>query len=127
MGKFLTGDVSIGYVLVQRDEEDPEKKAKFYYEKLPSDISERQVYLVDPMLGTGNSSIMCLEQLQEKGVDTSKVRFVNLVSCPEGLKALEERFSGVDVYTVKVDSHLNDSKYIVPGLGDFGDRYYGTC
>jgi len=61
MGKFLTGDVSIGYVLLQRDEEDPEKKAKFYYEKLPADITERDIYIVDPMLATGNSGVLCLE------------------------------------------------------------------
>jgi len=65
--------------------------------------------------------------LKKKGVDTEKIRFVNLVACPEGLKELENKFPGVEIYTVKVDSHLNEHKYIIPGLGDFGDRYYGTC
>lgn len=82
--------------------------------------------LVDPMLATGGSAIKAVEVLLEAGVPEEKILFVNVVSCPEGLQALQKRFPRVRIITCAIDSHLNDQKYIVPGLGDYGDRYYST-
>jgi len=126
MGKQLTNDVAFAHILLQRDETTEDKNAIFFYKKFPKDIVHREVYLVDPMLATGNSAIAALDLIQQQGVDMNKVRFVNLVSCPEGLEALYKVYPEVNVYTVGFDEKLNEQKYIIPGLGDFGDRYYGT-
>ena len=126
VGRLLTNDVAIASILLQRNEESESKDAVFYYKKIPKDIVEREVFLVDPMLATGGSSIKALELLAEEGVDPNLVRFVNLVSCPDGLDALYQKFPGVKVYTAAVDPVLDQRKYILPGLGDFGDRFYGT-
>lgn len=126
LGRLLTKDVAIASILIQRNEESEKKEPIFLYKKIPKDIKERTVFLVDPMLGTGGSSIRALECLEEEGVGMEDVVFVNIVSCPEGLENLYARYPGVKVYTASVDPILNEDKYIVPGLGDFGDRYYGT-
>jgi uracil phosphoribosyltransferase len=95
-----------------------------YYCKLPEDIAERLVVLVDPMLATGNSVSAAITRLKERGV--SDIKLVCLLAAPEGIEALAKSHPDVMVYTAAVDSHLNDHGYIVPGLGDAGDRMYGT-
>eukprot|EP00941_MAST-03F_sp_MAST-3F-sp1_P002009 g2009.t1 len=118
--------IAVGKVLIQRDEEDPEKKAKLYYSKLPSDISSRQVLLVDPMIATGGSVIKTIEVLVKAGVPEENITFLNVVSAPEGLEALYQAYPKVRTVTAALDEGLNEDKYITPGLGDFGDRYYST-
>jgi uracil phosphoribosyltransferase len=95
-----------------------------YYCKLPSDIGERDVILLDPMLATGGSSCAAIDLLKKKGA--SGIKLVSIISCPEGLKALTERHPDVDVFVGAIDERLNDHAYIVPGLGDAGDRLFGT-
>ncbi len=95
-----------------------------YYFKVPEDIAERRVIVVDPMLATGNSVSYGIKRLKEKGA--KDIRLVCLLSAPEGIKHISETHPDVPVYTAAVDSHLNDHGYIVPGLGDAGDRMFGT-
>lgn len=95
-----------------------------YYLKVPEDIAERRVILVDPMLATGNSTAAAIARLKERGV--RDIRFVCLLSAPEGIRALAAAHPDVPIYTAAVDSHLNSHGYIVPGLGDAGDRMFGT-
>ncbi len=95
-----------------------------YYLKVPDDISERRVIVVDPMLATGNSICAALKRLKEKGA--KELRLVCLLSAPEGIRHVAEEHPDVPIYTAAVDSHLNGHGYIVPGLGDAGDRMFGT-
>lgn len=95
-----------------------------YYMKVPDDIGERRVIVVDPMLATGNSVSAALTRLKEKGA--KDLRLVCLLSAPEGIRHVAEKHPDVPIYTAAVDSHLNDHGYIVPGLGDAGDRMFGT-
>ena len=95
-----------------------------YYFKAPEDISDRLVIVVDPMLATANSSISAVEKLKERGAHN--LRFLCLLAAPEGIKAFRDAHPDVPIYTASVDSHLNEKGYIVPGLGDAGDRMYGT-
>ncbi|MGX7109331.1 uracil phosphoribosyltransferase [Facklamia miroungae] len=98
-----------------------------YFAKLPLDIKDRQVFVVDPMLATGGSAISALKQLTEKyGVDKENITFVCLVAAPEGVKALQEAFPTVNIFTAALDECLNENSYILPGLGDAGDRIFGT-
>ncbi|MCO6187281.1 uracil phosphoribosyltransferase [Rhizobium sp. L1K21] len=95
-----------------------------YYFKAPESLSERLVIVVDPMLATGNSSIAAVEKLKERGA--KNIRFLCLLAAPEGIKNFTEAHPDVPVFTAAVDDHLNEKGYIVPGLGDAGDRMYGT-
>ena len=95
-----------------------------YYLKVPDDIAERTVFVVDPMLATGNSVSYAIRRLKEKGA--RDIRLVCLLSAPEGINHVTAAHPDVPVYTAAVDSHLNDHGYIVPGLGDAGDRMFGT-
>ena len=95
-----------------------------YYMKVPDDIAERRVIVVDPMLATGNSVSYALKRLKEKGA--RQLRLVCLLSAPEGIRNVAQQHPDVPIYTAAVDSHLNDHGYIVPGLGDAGDRMFGT-
>ena len=95
-----------------------------YYFKVPQDISERHVIIVDPMLATGNSSVAAVGRILE--VNPLSIKYVCLVAAPEGVKAMLENHPTVPVFTAALDSHLNDHSYIVPGLGDAGDRLFGT-
>jgi uracil phosphoribosyltransferase len=120
-------NIKVGKILCQRDEHHPDKIAKLYYSKFPQDIATlRTVILVDPMLATGGSAILAIKTLLDAGVKEERIMFLNVVSCPEGLDALAVAFPKIQIVTAAVDSHLNEHKYIVPGLGDFGDRYYST-
>jgi len=95
-----------------------------YYMKVPEDIAERRTVVVDPMLATGNSICAALSRLKQKGA--KELRLVCLLSAPEGIRHVTAEHPDVPIYTAAVDSHLNDHGYIVPGLGDAGDRMFGT-
>ena len=95
-----------------------------YLVKLPEDIDQRRIFVVDPMLATGGSAILAIDSLKKRGA--SHIKFVCLVSAPEGVKALQEAHPDVDIFTAALDDHLNEHGYIVPGLGDAGDRLFGT-
>jgi len=118
--------ISVGKILIQRDESTPEKLPKMFYCKLPPSVKDMDVLLVDPMLATGGSANMALQSLVDCGVDPSRIIFLNVVSCPEGLANLQKAFPMVKVLTACVDQGMNGDKYIVPGLGDFGDRFFNT-
>ncbi|GAA5872164.1 hypothetical protein JCM1840_006340 [Sporobolomyces johnsonii] len=114
--------VRIGKILIQRDEETAQ--AKLFYAKLPDDIASRYCLLLDPMLATGGSAIKAIEVLIDHGVPQERIIFLNLVASPEGLETMYAAYPGVKIVTAWVDESLNEQKYIVPGLGDFGDRYF---
>ena len=95
-----------------------------YYFKAPEDLADRLVIVVDPMLATANSAIAAIEKLKERGA--RNIRFLCLLAAPEGIERFRAAHPDVDVYTAAIDSHLNEKGYIVPGLGDAGDRMYGT-
>ncbi len=95
-----------------------------YYCKLPSDIAERDVIVLDPMLATGGSAVDAISQIKQRGVQN--IKFMCIIAAPEGLEFLTSQHPDVQVYCAAQDSYLNDHKYIVPGLGDAGDRIYGT-
>ena len=95
-----------------------------YYCKLPNDIEDRDVLLLDPMLATGGSAIDAITQIKKHGA--KRIKFIGLIAAPEGIKALHEAHPDVDIYLGAQDDHLNENGYIVPGLGDAGDRIYGT-
>ena len=112
----------VGHIGLYRDPEtfDPVE----YYCKLPADCDERQVFVVDPMLATGGSSTAAIQMLKDKGV--KRIRFMCIIAAPEGVKRMQEEHPDVDIYIGALDDHLNEHKYIVPGLGDAGDRIFGT-
>jgi uracil phosphoribosyltransferase len=95
-----------------------------YYFKMPQNIEERDVIVVDPMLATGNSAIAAVERLKE--LNPKSIKFVCLLTCPEGVAALQKAHPDVPIYTAAIDRELNDHGYILPGLGDAGDRMFGT-
>lgn len=112
----------VGHVGLYRDPQTLE--AVEYYCKLPQDIGERLAIVLDPMLATGHSAVTALERIKQRGAGA--IKFVCLVAAPEGIKTLQAAHPEVPIYTAAVDSHLNDHGYIVPGLGDAGDRLFGT-
>lgn len=112
----------VGHIGLYRDEETLEPHE--YFVKLPEDIDVRQLFVVDPMLATGGSAIMAIDALKARGA--SNIKFVCLVAAPEGVKALQEAHPDIDIYTAALDEKLNEQGYIVPGLGDAGDRLFGT-
>lgn len=112
----------VGHVGLYRDPETLE--AVEYFVKLPSDINERQLMVLDPMLATGASAIAAIDALKKRGADSMK--FVGLVAAPEGVEALSKAHPDVDIYVAALDEKLNEDAYIVPGLGDAGDRLFGT-
>lgn len=95
-----------------------------YYCKLPTDAAERDLFVVDPMLATGGSAVAAIQFLKDRGC--TSIRLVNLIAAPEGIKAVQSAHPDVDIYTAALDERLNDHGYIVPGLGDAGDRLFGT-
>jgi len=112
----------VGHIGLYRDESTHEPVV--YYCKLPFDIEERLVILTDPMLATGGSACDALDMLKERGV--GNIRLMCLVAAPEGIRKVQEKHPDVDIYVAAVDDHLNPDAYIVPGLGDAGDRIFGT-
>jgi uracil phosphoribosyltransferase len=113
--------VSVGYIGLERDEETA--VARIYYNKLPS-LRGKVPLLLDPMLATGGSAAQALDLIKQAG--GAGTRMICVVAAPEGVKVLDERHPEVHVYTAALDERLNDRAYIVPGLGDFGDRLFGT-
>ena len=112
----------IGHIGLYRD---PETHLPVeYYCKLPEDIESRQVYVVDPMLATGGSAIAASDFLKQHGCKS--IIMMNIIGCPEGVKAVTEAHPDVDLYIASIDEKLNDHAYIIPGLGDAGDRIFGT-
>ncbi|RYP56812.1 hypothetical protein DL771_011587 [Monosporascus sp. 5C6A] len=114
--------VRIGKILIQRDEET--SKPKLFYDKLPEDIATRWVLLLDPMFATGGSAIMAVDVLKSRGVPEERILFLNLIASPEGIKNFATKFPRLRVVTAFVDQGLDEKNYIIPGLGDFGDRFY---
>ena len=118
----LIPSARVGFVGLYRDEETLQPVQ--YYFKVPDHMDERLVIAVDPMLATGNSSIAAIDLLKKSGA--KDIRFLCLLASPEGIAAMKEAHPDVPIVTASVDSHLNDNGYIVPGLGDAGDRMFGT-
>ena len=112
----------VGHIGLYRDPET--HKPVEYYCKLPEDISNRVVYVVNPMLATGGSAIDAIGQIKKRGA--KHIKFIGLIAAPEGLKALHEAHPDVDIYVAAQDEKLNENGYIIPGLGDAGDRIFGT-
>jgi uracil phosphoribosyltransferase len=118
----LVPGARVGHIGLQRDE--ATAIASKYYAKLPDSLPSSYVLMIDPMLATGGSAVAALQLLTDAGAND--IRIVCIVAAPEGVAAVEQHFPSVSIYTPVVDRGLNDRKYIVPGLGDFGDRLYGT-
>ena len=118
----LVPDAVVAHVGIARDEETA--KPHSYYAKLPQVLSSGEVFLLDPMLATGGSAVEAARQLKAAGV--KNLRLVGVVACPQGVAAFHHAHPDVPIYTAAVDEGLNDRSYIVPGLGDAGDRYFGT-
>ena len=112
----------VGHIGMYRDPETLEPVE--YYCKLPSDCSEREVFVVDPMLATGGSSVAAIKMLKDHGC--KNIRFMCIIAAPEGVKKMQEIHPDVDIYIAAMDGHLNDQGYSGPGLGDAGDRIFGT-
>ncbi len=112
----------VGHIGLYRDPDT--LKPVEYYCKLPSDLAERELIVVDPMLATGGSVVAAIDLIKRKG--GVKIKLLSLIAAPEGVKAVQEAHPDVDIYTAAVDDYLNDHAYIVPGLGDAGDRLFGT-
>ena len=118
-------NVRIGKILIQR-KEDGSAEAQLFYTKVPQDISERTVLLLDPMLATGGSAICAIAELIKMGVKEEHITFLNMVAAPEGIKAVLSVYPKIKIISCALDKELNEQKYILPGLGDVGDRYFGT-
>ncbi|TXG54847.1 hypothetical protein EZV62_020103 [Acer yangbiense] len=115
--------IKIGKILIHRDGDNGKQ---LIYEKLPKDISERHVLLLDPVLATGNSANQAIELLIQKGVPESHIIFLNLISAPEGIHCVCKRFPSLKIVTSEIDVSLNEEFRVIPGMGEFGDRYFGT-
>lgn len=112
----------VGHIGVYRDPKT--LKPVEYYCKLPPDVEEREVIIIDPMLATGGSSVAAIDMLKRYGA--KQIKLMCLVAAPEGIKVVNDSHPDVEIYSAAVDSHLNDHGYIIPGLGDAGDRIFGT-
>ena len=118
----LIPSAKVGHIGLYRD---PETHLPVeYYCKLPEDIGKRQVFVVDPMLATGGSAIAAIDFLKQHGC--KQIIMMNIIGCPEGVKAVQDAHPDVDIYVAAIDEKLNEHAYIVPGLGDAGDRIFGT-
>jgi uracil phosphoribosyltransferase len=118
----LMPNVKVGHIGLFRDPETLEP-VKYYF-KMPQDISERDVIVVDPMLATGGSAVAAVTFLKEAGA--RHIKLMDIIAAPEGVEAMQKAHPDVDIYVAALDDHLNDHGYIVPGLGDAGDRIFGT-
>jgi uracil phosphoribosyltransferase len=118
----LVPQAEVGYFGLERNEETA--VARRYYEKVPGDLGSAVVFLLDPMLATGGSAALAVDGL--RGLGAREVRLLSIVAAPEGVRHLEADVPGVVIYTAALDRALNERKYILPGLGDFGDRLFGT-
>ena len=118
----LIPSAKVGHIGLYRDPETHQPVE--YYCKLPEDIGKRRVFVVDPMLATGGSAIAAIEFLKKHGC--KNITMMNVIGCPEGVKAVQDAHPDVDIYLAAIDEKLNEHAYIVPGLGDAGDRIFGT-
>ena len=118
----LVPSAKVGHIGLYRDPET--LKPVTYYCKLPADISEREVFVIDPMLATGGSAIDAIDKVKE--FKPKSIKFMGIIAAPEGIEALSKAHPDVDIFVSALDDHLNDHGYIVPGLGDAGDRIFGT-
>ncbi len=116
-------NAKIGHIGMYRDDTNDHKPVNYFF-KVPKNIEKKEVILLDPMLATGGSAIDAIDLLKEKGV--KKIKFICIIAAPEGLKRVQEKHPDVQIYCGHIDDHLNEDAYIVPGLGDAGDRIYGT-
>ena len=112
----------VGHIGLYRDPETLQPVE--YYAKLPTDVLERELIVIDPMLATGGSAIAAIQMLKNRGC--RQIKLMCLIAAPEGVKAMQEAHPDVDIYTAAIDDYLNDHGYIIPGLGDAGDRLFGT-
>ena len=118
----LTPNAKVGHIGLYRNEETLEPVE--YFCKLPSDAAEREIFVVDPMLATGGSAIAAIDLLKKRGI--RKIRFLCLIAAPEGIEKIQEAHPDVNIFVGAKDERLNEKGYILPGLGDAGDRIYGT-
>ncbi len=118
----IVPNAKVGHIGLYRDPETLEPVE--YYSKLPKDVSGRTLYLIDPMLATGGSLIAAIDVLKKAGC--KNIKSVNIIAVPEGIEKVKAAHPDVDIYVAAVDDHLNDHAYIIPGLGDAGDRLFGT-
>ena len=118
----LVPSAKIGHIGLYRDEETHEPHE--YFCKLPNPIEQRTIVVTDPMLATGGSAVAAIQMLKDKGV--KNIRFLCIIAAPEGVEAMKKAHPDVDIYIGALDQHLNEHGYIVPGLGDAGDRIFGT-
>ncbi len=116
--------VRIGKILIQRDK--VTKLPRLYYSALPPDISQRQVLLLDPMLATGGTALAAIKVLLDNGVAEESIVFINLITVPEGIIAVCQQHPRLRIVTSAIDDRLNENAYMMPGIGDFGDRFFGT-
>jgi uracil phosphoribosyltransferase len=116
--------IRIGKILIQRDK--VTKLPRLYYAALPEDIARRHVLLLDPMLATGGTALAAIQVLLDSGVAEERIVFVNLITVPEGITAVCRRYPRVRIVTSAIDERLNEDAYMIPGIGDFGDRFFGT-
>ena len=121
--RIIAPNATCAHVLIQRDEHSVGKEPKKYYSKFPPGVATKQVLVVDPMLATGGSASMTIDEILAEGVPEENISFICLVAAPEGLARLTTSYPRLRILVAAVDSHLNSDCYIVPGLGDFGDRY----
>ena len=121
MSGFVPGS-KVGFVGLERDEQTA--IAHSYYQKLPSQLADAETIILDPMLATGGSSVATVDLLKKNSANS--IRLACIVAAPEGIDLLQTRHPDVPIFTAVVDESLNERKFIVPGLGDFGDRYFGT-
>lgn len=122
--RAVAPEIRIGKILIQRDK--VTKLPRLYYAALPEDIARRHVLLLDPMLATGGTALAAIQLLLDKGVAEEHIVFLNLLSSPEGLAAVGGRHPRVQVVTSSVEERLDANAFMMPGIGDFGDRYFGT-
>jgi uracil phosphoribosyltransferase len=118
----LIPSARVGHIGLYRDPET--LQAIEYYAKFPGDIEERDIFVIDPMLATGASAVEAISAVKKRGA--TKIRFICLIAAPEGVEVLKEAHPDVDIYIAALDEKLNEKSYIVPGLGDAGDRLFGT-
>lgn len=118
----LIPSAKVGHIGMYRDHDT--LKPVPYYSKLPEDVEERDIFVLDPMLATGGSSNDAIEELKKQGCKS--IRLINIVAAPEGIKAVQEAHPDVDIYVAALDRELSETAYILPGLGDAGDRLFGT-
>jgi len=114
----------VGHIGLYRDEETMEPVE--YFIKMPNNLNNRHMYVVDPMLATGGSAIAAIDSVIERGANPEHIKFLCIVAAPEGVEALREAHPEVEIYAASEDEKLNDDAYIIPGLGDAGDRLFGT-